>query len=223
MRNIAIYDLDRTVSRRSTFTPFLFFAALRNEPLRLCLAPAWITAMAMYKLGFFSRRALKQFGLRLFLGHRWTRARLEMVSDAFADRVVPNWLSPRALQAIASDRRDGYVLILATAAMEFYAVRIAEQLGFQHVIASRNKPLSAERSACLIDGNNCYGAEKPVRLEALLAQLGWRRSDCFIKFYTDSPSDAPLLDWVDQPILVNAGAVAARRAASRGWTQISFR
>jgi len=222
VRKVAIYDLDGTVLRRSTFTPFLFFAARRHEPWRLCLAPAWFGAMALYKLGLFSRGALKQFGLRLFLGRRMTLSKLEAISDAFADHAVARWPSSAAMRTMAADREDGCTLVLATAAMEFYAVGIARRLGFDHVTATRNRALSTSPSACLLEGENCYGAEKPVRMKALFEELGWDRSGCAIRFYTDSVSDAPLLEWAERPVLVNAGPRARRTAAARGWEQGRF-
>jgi len=222
VRKVAIYDLDGTVLRRSTFTPFLFFAALRHEPWRVGLAPAWFGAMALYKLGVFGRRRLKQFGLRLFLGRRMTLARLEAISNAFANHVVPHWVSPGAARAMAADRADGCSLVLATAAMEFYAAGIADRLGFDHVIASRTRPLTTDLSACLMEGENCYGAEKPVRVKALFETLGWNRAKCEVRVYTDSVSDAPLLDWADRPVLVNSGARARRIAEARGWEQARF-
>jgi len=222
VRKVAIYDLDGTVLRRSTFTPFLFFAALRHEPWSVGLAPAWFAAMALYKLGLFGRRTLKQFGLHLFLGRRMTLARLEAISEAFADHVVPQWVAPGAARAMAADQAEGCSLVLATAAMEFYAGGIAERLGFDHVIASRSRFLSADPCACVMEGENCYGAEKPARVKALLEALGWNRADCTIRFYTDSVSDAPLLDWADRPVLVNAGRRGARIANARGWEQARF-
>jgi phosphoserine phosphatase len=212
-----VYDLDGTILRRGSFTPFLLFAARRNRAWRIILAPAWFGAMALYKLGFFSRGALKQFGLRLFLGQQMTASRLEATSCAFAEIMVPGWVAQGALAAIASDRAQGRELVLATAAMEFYAADIGRRLGFDHVVASRIKPLAAEGSPCLLEGGNCFGINKRARVEALFAQLEWDRADCIVRFYTDSVNDAPLLDQVDEPVLVNAGALARRTAARRGW------
>jgi HAD superfamily hydrolase (TIGR01490 family) len=222
LRKVAIYDLDGTVLRRASFTPFLLFAARRHAGWKVCLAPVWFAAMALYKLGFFSRRALKEFGLRLFLGRRMDAVRLQSISQAFADRVVPAWLAPGAMQAMADDRAEGRSLILATAAMEFYAAEIGRRLGFDHVVASRARPLSAGPATCMIEGENCYGTQKPARVQALFDELGWNRSDCIIRFYTDSASDAPLLDWADQPVLVNGGPRARRTAQARGWAQARF-
>ena len=40
MTDLAIYDMDRTVTRRATYTPFLLHCALRRAPWRLLLAAA---------------------------------------------------------------------------------------------------------------------------------------------------------------------------------------
>ena len=37
--DLAIYDMDRTVTRRATYTPFLIHAALALAPWRLVLMP----------------------------------------------------------------------------------------------------------------------------------------------------------------------------------------
>jgi phosphoserine phosphatase len=111
---------------------------------------------------------------------------------------------------------------MATAAMEFYAAEIARRLGFDHVIATGNQPLASDPSPCIVAGENCYGAEKPVRVTALFEKFGWKRTDCTVHFYTDSVSDAPLLDWADVAVLVNGGAGANRIAAQRGWLTARF-
>jgi phosphoserine phosphatase len=216
-RRIAVYDLDGTVLRRSSFTPFLLFAARDRQPWRLAFTPVWVAAMALYKLRFFSRSALKQFGLHLFLGPRVTEPELRATARAFADLMVPAWVAPEALAAIASDRAEGRDLVLATAAMEFYAADIGQRLGFDHVVASQIKPLAAEGSPCLLEGGNCFGLNKRARVEALFAERGWDWAECSVRFYTDSVNDAPLLDQADEPVLVSAGVLARRTAARRGW------
>jgi phosphoserine phosphatase len=222
VRKVAIYDLDGTVLRRDANNRNGVNVARRHEPWRLCLAPVWFVAMALYKLGAFSRRSLKQFGLRLFLGRRMRLARLEAISREFADYAAAHWVAPGAARAMADDRAEGATLIMATAAMEFYAGEIAQRLGFDHVIATGNQPLASDPSACRLAGENCYGAEKPVRVTALFEKLGWKRDECTVRFYTDSVSDAPLLDWADVAVFVNGGAGANRIAAQRGWLTARF-
>lgn len=217
---ISIYDLDRTVLRHATFTPFLIHCAIRSSPARLLLLPVWIGAMAFYKLGAFSRETLKQFGLRLFLRGDLSPKELSELTASFADRVIPGWVSDRAKSVIERDRRDGHHLVLATAAMEFYALEIGHRLGFDSVLATRHRVSKDHR--IMVEGANCYGAEKPVRVEALLQALGLERAACEIRFTSDSVSDGPLLDWADHAVLVDAGKRGEVIAAKRGWATDRF-
>ena len=41
--DFAIYDMDRTVTRRATYTPFLLHYALRRAPWRLLFIPLVVT------------------------------------------------------------------------------------------------------------------------------------------------------------------------------------
>ncbi|BBC72984.1 haloacid dehalogenase [Altererythrobacter sp. B11] len=221
MTAFALYDLDKTVLRRASFTPFLIFAARRAAPWRVLLLAVWLLAMAAYKVGLCSRGALKGFGLRLFLGGRVTEARLRALGEAFADHVVPGWIAPGAARAMEQDRAEGRELVLVTAAMHFYAEPIARRLGFADILATRHHALDPH-GACRIDGENCYGPEKPLRVAAFLAARGLAREACTLRFYSDSASDAPLFDWVDEAVLVDPGPGAARMAAARGWRVARF-
>ena len=48
MTDLAIYDMDRTVTRRATYTPFLLHCAWRLEPWRLLLLPVVAGSMLAY-------------------------------------------------------------------------------------------------------------------------------------------------------------------------------
>ena len=219
---IAIYDLDKTLTVRATFTPFLIFAASKLAPWRLVLLPLWVLAMLVYKAKVITRARLKETGLVLFLGGRVDDAILANLGVQFAERIILDGIGAGAARALAKDREDGWRLVMVTAAMEFYAVPIGRLLNFDKVIATRHDPLP-EFGICRIYGDNCYGNEKPKRVEAMLASEGLQRSDCEIKFYTDSFSDAPLLDWSDKAVLVDPGRGAQECAHLRGWSTAIFR
>ena len=173
---IAIYDLDRTVLRLASYTPFLFFAARRRARWRLAFAPVWIAAMALYKARLFSRDALKNFGLRLFLGRNADEAALADLGAAFARHVVPAWVAPRAAASIAREREEGHRLVLATAAMEFYARPIGELLGFDAVVATECVT-DPGRHAPRIAGRNCYAADKLEACRRWLDDAGVVRAE----------------------------------------------
>ena len=56
---IAVYDLDRTVLRKPTFTLFLLWAAVREAPWRLLLLPLLAALMIGYALRLYGRDRFK--------------------------------------------------------------------------------------------------------------------------------------------------------------------
>ena len=216
----ALYDLDKTVLRHASFTPFLIFAARRRSRLRVLLLPVWLLAMAGYKLGLYSRGALKQFGLQLMVGRLANDAQARALGRAFAGQILPDWIAPGAATAIEADRKAGCELWLVTAAMGFYAEEIGRRLAFDRVIATGHALTGEGR--LLLRGDNCYGAAKVARMEEALEVDGVQRSESAVAFYSDSASDAPLFDWADRAVLVNGSASARRKAARHGWETTSF-
>jgi HAD superfamily phosphoserine phosphatase-like hydrolase len=217
VQRIALYDLDRTVTRAPTFTPFLLHMAARGGGWRLLGVPAWLLAMAGYKAGLWGRGPLKQFGLRLLVGRVVGSPALQPRIDAFVARQLARNIRPGARAQIAADRADGVACVLLTAAPEIYADALAEALGCEACIATRHHRNGAGHLLAAIDGANNYGAEKVARVEAWLAAEGLARSDCHITAYTDHASDAPILNHADAGVLVGRYAVPDPR-----WTQVDW-
>jgi hypothetical protein len=48
MTDLAIYDMDRTVTRHATYTPFLIHCATRRAPWRLLFLPLVALSMLAY-------------------------------------------------------------------------------------------------------------------------------------------------------------------------------
>ena len=48
MSDLAIYDMDRTVTKRATYTPFLLHCAMRRAPWRLLFLPLVVLSMLAY-------------------------------------------------------------------------------------------------------------------------------------------------------------------------------
>ena len=71
---LAIYDMDKTVTRRATYTPFLLHAAPRLAPWRLLLLPVVLVTMLAYALKLIDRGRLKELNYRLLIGRDRARA-----------------------------------------------------------------------------------------------------------------------------------------------------
>src|SRR3954454_10203189 len=136
MSDFAIYDLDRTVTARPTYTPFLLHCAIRRGPWRLLFLPLVLLSMLAYGARLIDRARLKEINHRLLLGGRIHPRDLRPLVDSFVDRQVVSNVRPGARRAIARDKAGGRRLVLATASYRLYADAIAERLGFDDVIGT---------------------------------------------------------------------------------------
>jgi HAD superfamily phosphoserine phosphatase-like hydrolase len=219
---LAIYDMDRTVTRGPTFGPFLWHASLRLAPWRALFAPLSLLATAAYGLKLIDRARLKQWNYRLLVGHV-APARLERVVQSFADRQVATNILSGARERIAEDKAAGRRLVLATASYRLYAAAIAERLGFDDVIATDTRIDERGRTLAWIDGRNCYGIAKLDMIEAWLQREGLDRDAVHIRFYSDHVSDSPVHHWSDEAFATNAHARLIKVAQDQGWEVLDWR
>ncbi|MFL6724598.1 MAG: HAD family hydrolase [Sphingomicrobium sp.] len=215
MTDLAIYDMDRTVTRRATYTPFLLHCAARRAPWRLLLFPLVIISMLAYVLKLIDRGRLKEINHRLLLGHQLHPAELKPLVDSFAASTIDSNIRPGAHEAIARDKAEGRRVVMATASYRFYAGGIAERLGFDDCIGTNSILGLDSRVHAKIDGENCYGPAKLRMIEEWLGASGLERGH--IRFYSDHASDAPVFEWADEPVAVNPHDRLVKLAKARGW------
>jgi phosphoserine phosphatase len=139
--NLAIFDLDRTLTKVGTYTPFLIFAALHRAPWRLALLALWVLAMSGYVIGLFSRKNLKEIGFFLLIGRRIPAEALQRLAKEFARLTLAKNMAAGAQSQIQSEKRRGSVLMVATASPDYYAAEIGSLLGFDLVVATRQSRL----------------------------------------------------------------------------------
>ena len=215
MIDLAIYDMDRTVTRRATWTPFLLHCAARRAPWRLVLLPFVILSMLAYVLKLIDRGKLKEINHRLLLGGETRHDVLEPLVESFADRTLSVNVRPGAQAAVARDKAEGRRVVMATASYRFYARAIAERLGFDDCIGTNSVLGLDSRVHAKIDGENCYGPAKLRMIERWLEAEGLTRAH--VRFYSDHASDAPVFEWADEAVAVNPHDRLLRLAAERGW------
>jgi len=215
--DLAIYDMDRTVTRRATYTPFLLHCASRRQQWRLLFVPLVAFAMLGYVLKLYDRARLKEMCHFLLLGSKVHPRDLQPLVQSFAEATDSNNIRPGARQAIARDKSQGRRVVLATASYRLYASAIADRLGFDDVIATGSIIGLDERVHARIDGQNCYGEEKMRMISDWLDKSGLAGAHGHVRFYSDHASDAPAFEWSDEPVAVNPHDRLRRLAAQRGW------
>ncbi len=217
MSDLAVYDMDRTVTRSATYTPFLLHCAVHRAPWRLIFVPVVILSMLAYVLRLIDRAKLKEINHHLLLGAKIHPRDLKPLVESFADKQVATNIRPGARTAIARDKADGRRLVLATASYRLYADAIAERLGFDDVIGTGSIIGLDDRVHAKIAGENCYGPAKMRMIADWVEASGLKGAHGHVRFYSDHVSDRPAFEWSDEAIAVNPHEKLRRLAAERGW------
>jgi HAD superfamily hydrolase (TIGR01490 family) len=215
-QTLHLFDLDRTITRLPTYTPFLIHAALRLAPWRLLLIPLLTPFFAAYGLKWIDRKRLKQVMQRLMLGARLDRRRVEAVTATFAAKTVKRNCYAQARHIIDAAKAAGESVVIATASHRFYVEPIARALGVQHVIAT-GSVWDGDVLTPEILGENCYGLSKRVMVENWFAANHIERVAVHIRFYSDHVSDLPTFEWADAPIAVHPSPKLRAVAVLRKW------
>jgi HAD superfamily hydrolase (TIGR01490 family) len=223
MHKISLYDMDRTITVRGTYTPFLFHLLLARAPWRLIFLPLVPFGFIGYGLRLISRGQLKTFNQRMLMGSGPKLAELQPHIERFADDVLRSNRHQKALDQIEADRADGRTLVLVTASYELYAEAIARRLGFDHLIGTRLEVDGEGRVRPHIIGENCYDDAKINRIEDLFADQGWQRAESHVRAYSDHVSDQAMLEFADEPIATTPTPKLRRMAEQRGWKIFDWR
>ena len=220
---LAIYDMDKTVTRRATYHGFLLQMAFNTSPWRLFLSPLLPLGLVLYAIKIWDRARLKQFAQVLLIGRRVPKARFAKYVESHADLVVGKNVYPQLLARVAEEKAAGYRHIMATASYRLYVEAIAHRLGFDDVIATDLSTDSTGHVLARIDGHNCYDAAKLELVKAWMDKNGLSRESCHIRAYSDHISDVPLLSFADEAFATNPHGPLAALASSKGWSILDWR
>jgi HAD superfamily hydrolase (TIGR01490 family) len=220
---IAIYDMDKTVTRRATYNGFLMHMAWNKSPWRLALSPFLGIGLLLFFLKIWDRGRLKQFSQRLLIGQHVPKAHFARYLESHADLVVGKNVYPQLRLRVAEEKAAGYRHIMATASYRLYVDAIAHRLGFEDVIATDLATDSSGHVLAKIDGHNCYDTAKLDLVMRWMAANGLKRKDCYIRAYSDHVSDAPLLAFADEAYATNPHLPLAEMARAKGWEIIDWR
>lgn len=224
LHRVAMYDMDRTITRSGTYSGFLIHVARRRQQWRLLLLPLVGLAGLAYALRLIDRSRLKAINLRLLVGDRFARAEIAPLAESYADKVVARGLHPAALEQIAADRAAGYRLLLATASFHLYVDAIAKRLGIEDVLATElDEPDGADHIHARLAGDNCYGDAKFARIDGWMAANAITRDAAHIRAYSDHVSDHPMLRFADEAVATTPSRGLKKLAPQMGWQVVDWR
>jgi HAD superfamily hydrolase (TIGR01490 family) len=217
MRNLVIYDMDKTITRKATYSAFLLHMARTKAPWRLLFIPVSAVFACAYLLRLLSRERLKECNQMLFLGRSVKPQSISGAINSYADKVLANNCMAQARAQIAHDKADGCTFLMATASYELYTQAIGKKLGCDDVLGTRLKQDHNGRILADIDGDNCYGEAKLERIQQWLNEHGGAENWNILRCYSDHVSDAPMLALAQEPVAVNPHAPLKTMAEQKGW------
>jgi phosphatidylglycerophosphatase C len=189
-RPLVAFDFDGTLTWRDSFVAFLRWRVgeARYAWGTLRLAPA-VFAYFLHR----DRARLKSAMVRLFLGGH-TRAELSRAADQFAAEQARHLLRPDAIRCWKRWQSQGARLVIVTASPEILVAPFARGLGADRVIGTRLALDKADRLTGDLEGLNCRGFEKVVRLKAAFGD------DLRVEAaYGDSDGDIEMLAIAEEP------------------------
>jgi putative phosphoserine phosphatase / 1-acylglycerol-3-phosphate O-acyltransferase len=209
----AIFDLDRTLIASSSapvFQRHLAAAGLGNVP-EIPFADAFLRFYEQFGESWVMMQPAK-LGARTAKG--WAISKVAEGAKGAAAEIADTLLQPFATQVFDEHRDAGRLLVLATTSPEPWVAPLAEQLGFDAVVATKWRAADGVYTGEL-DGPFVWGRAKAdaVAEWAAANNVSLERSHA----YSDSYFDASLLASVGNPVAVNPDPRLQAVAALRGW------
>ncbi|MDH5513910.1 MAG: HAD-IB family hydrolase [Gammaproteobacteria bacterium] len=197
VKQLIIFDLDKTLTRRDTLLPYLFGFLIR-QPWRVFRTLHLPVAALLFKIGIINNTRLKEIFITAFLAGT-SREEIRHWSDTFIDRLLARGMRREAIDRLNQHINAGDYTILLSASLDIYVHDLGNQLGFEEIICTRAE-WKSDRLTGLLASANHQGAEKVRQLDKLREQY----PDATITAYADNDSDIDLLRRADNGILVNA-------------------
>jgi len=222
-QKIAIFDMDRTLIRRGSWSGWLRYWLRHEAPWRVLLLPLLLGPVQLYGSGALDRGGLKAAVQRVIMGRRVPAARVRRAAAAYAARILAEELFPGAAAELAAQKAAGCRLVIATASNAYYAEAIGAALGVDKVICTR---FAFEDDVLVprLIGENIYGEAKAQAVRAWLAEEGL--AGATVSAWSDHISDLPLLELAaesgGEAIAANASPALRADAQRRGWACVDW-
>lgn len=173
MKNIIVYDFDKTIFKKETSMAFTFFY-LGRHPKKI-----FVFLKSIFRIIFH----IKSFSLKeikgIFFEYIRNDNKIEKEIELFWEK-NKKYIFPYFKEEIDKNKKEADYLVLISASPSFLLDKIYKKLGFDVLIATKY-----DKDYNLI-GENCKGIEKVNRLNKRFQDYH------LLKFYSDSLSDLPL-------------------------------
>lgn len=209
----ALFDMDQTLVNVNTAACLVRWRRRhgRNSTADVVRVAYWL---AKYRFGLLDAPRVAQRVMTQFQNDRED----ELLSDCveWYRAEGRNYVVAKARETVERHRSLGAVLAVVTSATRYAAAPLARELGIPYVLCTDLEIDALGRFTGRILEPLCYGPGKVIRAKQWAESIGHDLTHAF--FYTDSITDAPLLEVVAHPVAVNPDLRLRRLARARGWS-----
>ena len=217
--SLAIFDLDNTLIGGDS--DYLWGEFLCDEGIisdRQSFEKKNDYFYQQYELGSLDIYAWAEFSFEI-LSH-YSINELEAFHLKFMSQKIEPILLEKAQDCINSHKENGDTVLVITASNTFVTAPIVKRYGINHLLATEPEIVSG-RYTGKVSGIPCFKSGKIENLMPWLERNGESLKDS--TFYSDSHNDLPLLEMVDNPVVVNADKILAKIAQTKGWDILNWR
>jgi HAD superfamily hydrolase (TIGR01490 family) len=196
MKKIVIYDVDYTIISINSLSSFMIYY-FKVKPSKIIFIPCLFISLILWIFRIISTEKIKSIWLLPFKGISINQ--LDQISKKFIYQKVIPTIKKEALENINQYKKNGYLIVFASASFEIYIKYIAEYLKADYyfgtkILTNNNKIVPK------IHGDNCRGKEKIKRILKSISKDLISKKDSVS--YSDSYSDLPFLELVDKFYLI---------------------
>ncbi len=193
---IAFFDLDKTIIKKDSIVPFMFFYLKKNPKSFIY----YIRLIPYFILFLF--KIIDNSKIKYEIAHIFKNIPIEFgysIGEEFANTVVPSLYYNDAIKEINKLKEEGYKLIMVTASFEIYAKFIGKNLGFDRVMGTELW-IFRDKYTGFMYGKNCYNEAKRHRL---FTEGIFKKDISQNIVYSDSISDLPFFAFAAKKVCVN--------------------
>jgi HAD superfamily hydrolase (TIGR01490 family) len=207
----ALFDFDSTIVRGDSIIPFTKFLMRKGVPTfahKLQIAGS----VLLHHARIHANDDVKRVFARQFAGHKI--GEIEGLCREFCDTVLMPLVYPQARERIARHRKEGHLVIIASASVTAYLEMCGKQLGADIVVGTVLEQQNGAYTGRLATPN-CLKEEKINRLRALSQFREIHMPSSYA--YSDHIFDLPMLAMVGHPVLINPEPRLRKVGEQRQW------
>ena len=148
-----------------------------------------------------------------------SRTTLDEWHQRFMQEKIEQILLPKAQTIIDKHKAQGDTILVITATNSFVTGPIVKRYGIDNLLAT-NPEVKNGKFTGKVEGEPCFQKGKIAHLDRWLEQTGEDMTGSY--FYSDSHNDLPMLELVDNPVVVHGDETLKKVAKERGWPSLDW-